>query len=753
MAALLDRHDRGGNGIRADSGSLGDGLAPPKGPGQASAVSTLQARAGFPDDDRSQPPIALLSTMPVGRGERRLALAVVLISVLGFAAAAPFARLPLPKSNAFIPSYESALVIIDLITAALLFGQFSRRQSYALLALASGYLFDALIIIPHALTFPGVFSETGLLGAGNQTTAWLYVFWHGGFPLFVLAYAVLANRDRSSDALRGRTSVAVAVTTGGIFSIVCGLTALATAGHDFLPVVIRGGDFTLLVTKGVSPTLWVLSLLALAALWRRRKPSVLDLWLMVVMCAWLLDIGLSAIIGSSRYDLGWYGGRTYGLLAASFVLVVLLVETSGLHGRLAEAKHQLEHYALRLEERVRERTAALEAEATRRGQAEAQLHQAQKMEAIGNLTGGMAHDFNNLLGVIIGNLDIVLDAQRQDGTNEELSAALSAAWKGADLTRSLLAFARRQPLEPKRVALNDLVGNTTKLLGRTLGENIGITLDLSADAWPVIADPAQLEASLVNLATNARDAMPAGGRLQIATGNRHLDADYAAQHQDVVPGDYALIEVADDGKGIPRQMLGRIFEPFFTTKELGKGTGLGLSMVFGFMKQSGGHINVYSEEGVGTTFRLYLPRATEDSTGANAPPSEQLPGTNGEAILLVEDNTELRRVAVRQLLDLGYRVLQAGDVATALRALEHEAVDLVLTDLMLPGGRSGYDLVRAVLDRRPATRIVLMSGFPDAMLPGGTGERPAYPLVCKPFRKADLARTLRAAFDNGHGAA
>ena len=742
MAAVLRHHRREDQSRSAEPAGTADARHETSGSLAAEPFQEMQDRT------------ALLSTLPATRSERRLAIAVVLVSVLCFAVAVPFARVPLPQSLAFIPAYESALVIIDLITAVLLFGQFNRRRSYALLALASGYLFDALIIIPHALSFPGVFSPTGLLGAGSQTTAWIYIFWHGGFPMFVFAYAILANRAGSDDKLRGRTGVAVAVVIGSIIAVVCGLTLLATAGHDYLPVVIQSGDFSLLVTKGVSPTLWALSLIALLALWRRQKPAVLDLWLMVVMCAWLLDIALSAVIGSSRYDLGWYTGRTYGLLAASFVLMVLLVETSELHGRLSEAKAQLEDYAQRLEDRVRERTAQLEAEAAKRNAAEAQLHHAQKMEAIGNLTGGMAHDFNNLLGVIIGNLDIVIETKSDAATSDALNAALTAASKGADLTRSLLAFARRQPLQPKRIALNDLIGNTTKLLRRTLGENIDITLELSADAWPVIADPAQLESALVNLATNARDAMPQGGRLHIATANRHLDADYAARHQEVHEGDYAMIEVVDGGAGIPKPLLDRIFDPFFTTKAPGKGTGLGLSMVFGFIKQSGGHINVYSEEGVGTTFRLYLPRATDGSERADVQPAETVTGSKGEAILLVEDNIELRRVAVRQLVDLGYRVIHAGDVETALLTLEREKVDLVLTDLMLPGGRSGYDLVRAVLDRKFTTRFVLMSGFPDAMLPGGTAaERPTYPMLCKPFRKADLARTLREAFDTETGAA
>jgi len=241
---------------------------------------------------------------------------------------------------------------------------------------------------------------------------------------------------------------------------------------------------------------------------------------------------------------------------------------------------------------------------------EAALHQAQKMETIGNLTGGMAHDFNNLLGIVIGNLDLLRDLRKNDAEADELARdALDASLRGADLTKRLLAFARRQALQPKEVVVNQLVAEITKLLARTLGEQIEISLKLSADVWPVFVDPAQLDASLTNLATNARDAMPRGGKLIIATANRTLDADYALSHSEVTPGDYVLIEVSDTGIGMTQTVADRIFEPFYTTKEPGKGTGLGLSMAFGFVKQSGGHINVYSEPDVGTTFGLYLPRS------------------------------------------------------------------------------------------------------------------------------------------------
>jgi len=258
-----------------------------------------------------------LATMPPGPRQRRVAWAVVIVSALAFVAAVPFVRLPLAKIPAFIPSYESALAINDLITAVLLFGAFARLRSPALLVLASGYLFDTLLIVAHALSFPGVFAAAGLLGGGPQTTAWLYVFWHAAFPLFVLAYALLGGGDR--EGVDGRVSNAAAIAIGVVVALVSALTLLATVGHDLLPEIMRGADYSMVVTKGVSPTMWLLSLAALLALWRRRHSSVLDLWLLVVMCAWLFDIALSALIGSSRYDLGWYAGRSYGLLAASFV--------------------------------------------------------------------------------------------------------------------------------------------------------------------------------------------------------------------------------------------------------------------------------------------------------------------------------------------------------------------------------------------------------------------------------------------------
>ena len=388
-------------------------------------------------------------------------------------------------------------------------------------------------------------------------------------------------------------------------------------------------------------------------------------------------------------------------------------------------------------------------EQVERTKLEAQLHQAQKMEAIGNLTGGMAHDFNNMLGVIIGNIDLLRDLKGEDSDIDELTReALDAAFRGADLTRRLLAFARQQPLRPQHVDVNELVSGITRLLRRTIGEDVEISLDLAPELWPVVVDPAQLEASLTNLATNARDAMADGGRLMIVTGNRTLDADYAAQHAEVVPGGYVMLEVSDTGSGMTPEVMHRIFEPFFTTKSRDKGTGLGLSMVFGFIKQSGGHIGVYSEPGIGTTFRLFLPRMTEDVPAVEESGATPLLHGRGESVLVVEDNAALRRVVTRQLGELGYRVLAAENAAAGLELLDRQSIDLLLTDIVMPGGINGRELARRARQRWPGIKIVFTSGFSEARLNGDAGPLAACtPLLSKPYRKEDLASAAREALD------
>ena len=818
-------------------------------------VRLLDTSAGASESICRRPVDAALATALAGPAQRRIALGAALVSVIALAIGAPFAKTPLTPLPAFIPAYEAALVIIDLITAVLLFGQFAQTRSAALLALAAGYLFDALIIVPHALSFPGVMSPAGWLGARMHTTAWLYMFWHGGFPLFIIAYGVIRRHGESLPERLGAWPGVAAVV--GVSGLVITLAALATVGHALLPPIMAG-DTDTIGQKLAALVVWAITAGGLIALLVKRPYSLLDLWLTVVMVAWLADIALSAVFDAARYDLGFYAGRLYGLLAASCVLAVILIETGGLQRRLAAASAALTEHARDLDDRVHQRTAELarasrelgavlrasplaifmidpqglvtlwtnsaerlfgysEAEAlgrppphivdehseefrshlaaavanasvggsyetTRRHRngalievsvrwarvndddgrmlgvmyavadasehkkLERQLLQAQKMEAVGTLTGGLAHDFNNHLGVIMLNLDVLhemLDAASEEA--ELTREALNAAGRGAELIRRLLAFARRQPLQPKRTKLNALIGEITRLLERTLGEEIRITLELDETLWPSTIDPAQLEASLANLATNARDAMPNGGELTIATANRHLDADYASQHPEVTPGDYAMIEVSDSGVGMPPQVLAQAFEPFFTTKPQGRGTGLGLSMVYGFIKQSGGHINVYSEVGVGTTVRLYLPRAGDDRADAGAERPRDLMRGRGQTILAVEDNPGLRRVVVRQLSEIGYRVLAAEDAGAALEVLEREPVALLLTDIVLPGGVSGYDLAETALARWPAIKVVLTSGFPERRL-GDNGRLRNLELLTKPYRREDIAHLVGKLF-------
>jgi PAS domain S-box-containing protein len=389
------------------------------------------------------------------------------------------------------------------------------------------------------------------------------------------------------------------------------------------------------------------------------------------------------------------------------------------------------------------------ADITERRKLESQLRQAQRMEAIGQLTGGMAHDFNNLLAIIIANLDLLRGDNVPDvGADELIGEAIDAALRGADLTRRLLAFARRQQLLPERIVVNDLVMTVVTLLARTLGESVPITVNLADDLWPITADPAQLESALVNLATNARDAMPRGGQVTIATENRVLDEEYAAAHSEVAAGDYVMIEISDTGSGIPPEVLDRIFEPFFTTKEQGRGTGLGLSMVFGFIKQSRGHVSVYSEVGSGTTFRLYLPRHIGAAASLAQPRAARTVAGGGETILLVEDNDAIRRIVLRQLTQLGYRVLEAPAASAALKVLEGESVDLLFTDVVMPGGMDGVELAHIAIGRWPALKVLLTSGFPEIRVGNGNGDgdgdlMTGLRLLTKPYRREELARALR----------
>jgi PAS domain S-box-containing protein len=919
-------------------------------------------------DDRS----IFLSTLPATSRDRTAALAAVGISAVLFACTLPFVRTPLAPVPAFVASYQSAFVINDLITAILLFSQFAILRSRALLLLASGYLFTAAIAIVHALTFPGLFSSAGLLNAGPQTTVWLYIVWHGGFPLFVLGYALLKDKDGGVE-IKGSVGAAILWSVIAVGLAITAIGLVVTVRHDTLPTLMNEKHYAPALF-GMALTVCSLILAALLVLWFRRPHSVIDVWLIVVLCAWLFDVALSALLNAARFDLGFYVGRIYGLCAACFVLAVLFLDNMALQAQLsrllqtlrrqaafdrdrhsererlfsavvessqdaiitktldgtitawngaaerlfgftaaeavghhidiivpperrAEVRETLdrigrgeaiEHYeTLRvskdgrevdvllsmsaikstggeiigaskiahdigqskrtqrdLNQEIEERQRIFETSqdlivvtdtagnfvqvspssmtilgyrpdemigcsaaqfihaddldstreemrSARRGRqmrnfetryihkaghavtltwmgtwsepvrrhffvgrdltekrsAEAQLRQAQKMEAVGQLTGGIAHDFNNILTVITGTIEILADAVAE---RPELAAIAKlideAAGRGAELTKHLLAFARRQPLQPREIDVNALIVETAKLLHPTLGEHIEINPLLAEDASTALVDPSQLTTAVLNLSLNARDAMPNGGKLVLETGNVYLDESYAGMHSEVAPGHYVMIAVSDTGSGISAENLEKVFDPFFTTKEVGKGTGLGLSMVFGFVKQSNGHIKIYSEEGHGTTVKLYLPRATGlDQSATELLSSSHIEGGN-EVVLIVEDDALVRRYVITQIQSLGYATLEASNAAEALDAIDkHATIDLLFTDVIMPGTMNGRQLVDEALKRRPSLKTLYTSGYTENAIVHHGRLDSGVLLLAKPYRKSDLARMFRMA--------
>jgi signal transduction histidine kinase/CheY-like chemotaxis protein len=774
------------------------------------------------------------------RRANAIAFAVVLISLATLAVLTPFARTRLPAVPAFIPAYESALVLNDLITAVLLFGMFGRARTLALLILACAYLFDALIIVPHALTFPGVFSPNGLLGAGTQTTAWLYCFWHGGFALYVVAYAAVARRGEAQPTFPDN-SYALWIGVAATVTLVIALAVLAVFDAQFLPAIIVGADYSRLVSQGVSPAICAFCLISLLLLWPLCKASMLDLWLFVVMCAWLCDVLLSAVVGSSRYDLGWYGGRSFGLLAASSLVVLLLTELNKVHQRLARrtARLQSEERRLRtifetshlyqglmtaegvlvyanttslkgikapmdavtgkpfwetpwftdtpgMPELVRNAVATVAsgesvrtemqlrlpigvrwfdfamrpifnergvvtamvpeaADVTDQRHAEEALRQSQKMEAVGQLTGGIAHDFNNLLTGIMGSLELLQARIRQGRVGEGeryIESAQGAASRAAALTHRLLAFSRRQALDPKATNINRLISSMEELVRRTVGPTIEIEVLPAVDLWTTMVDRNQLENTLLNLCINARDAMATGGRLVIETANRTIDSGEALENQ-MSEGAYVALCVRDSGSGMTPDVIAHAFDPFFTTKPLGEGTGLGLSMIYGFARQSGGQIKISSEIGKGTQIRLYLPRylGPEDPAETAAASRSQPQTGRGGTVLVVDDEPDVRMLVAEILEEQGYAILQAGTGAAGLELLRSEArVDLLVTDFGLPGGVNGRQLAEAARMGRPHLKVLFITGYAENALNGYLD--PGMQVLAKPFAMDLLVKRI-----------
>ncbi len=462
------------------------------------------------------------------------------------------------------------------------------------------------------------------------------------------------------------------------------------------------------------------------------------------------DLTLIAPVGSiwPLWPDGWLALFFY-TLTVTIDIALIHAMTRAFH-RAARAETALRLANDRLESRVRDRTAALEQQIAEREAAEAKIRQMQKMESVGQLTGGIAHDFNNMLAVVIGSLEM---ARRRLSEPDRLVGFIASAEEGAkraaQLVSRLLAFSRQQPLEPRVLDVNEFVGGMSELLRRTIGEQVAVETVLASDLRRCFADAIELENAILNLAVNARDAMPNGGRLTIATSNAALDAHYVRHHPEATIGDYVRVTVEDTGTGMPREVIERAFDPFYTTKSIGKGTGLGLSQVYGFVKQSGGHVSIYSEVGHGTSVRFYLPLGATDVEVANIArdDGEFAPARAGEIVLVVEDEPGVRHVSVDALRELGYTVMQAADGRAALGLIAATAhIDLLFTDVIMPE-MTGSQLAIEARALRPDLRVVFTTGYARNVVLQGEDIDGAAVVLPKPFTLTQLGAKVREALD------
>ena len=663
----------------------------------------------------SERPVSL-SSLPAGPRERRLALVVILVSSGVFVALAPLAKVRLFPIAPFIPIYETALVVNDLVTTVLLLGQYRFTRSRAVLALAGGYLFTACITVAHALTFPGLFAPTGLLGAGAHSTAWLYMFWHGGFPLFVVAYARLRRAEATAPPARGGPGPVLAM-AAAVLGGVAGLTLLATNAQPLLPALMRGNAYTPMQSVVITST-WALSLVALAILWRRRPHSTLDLWLMVVLCAWVFDIALSGVLNAARYDLGFYAGRIYGLIAASFVLGVLLIENSLLYARLVESNAG---------ER-RERSAA---ETANRAKSE--------------FLSRMSHELRTPLNAILGFGQLL--QMRTETTGEDRDSVDQIVKGGRHLLgliNEVLDIARiesgRFSLSLEPVQVGEAVGHVVDL-ARPLAEarRIEFRLDGSAVSERFVrADGQRLRQVLLNLVSNAIKYNREGGRVTIACAE---------------PAPRRLrLSVADTGAGIPAALQSRLFTPFDRLDAAStaiEGTGLGLALSKHLIEAMDGRIGVDSAVGAGSTFWIDLPEAPSPALLEDgAPPriAEASRAPRAGTVLYVEDNPANLRLIERLLLQRSaIRLISAAQGREGLSLAREHRPDLILTDLHLPD-ISGEQLLREVQadPQLRATPVVILSA--DAT-PGQRGRlvaAGAHGYLTKPIDVAEVLALLDA---------
>ncbi|ESZ87198.1 MAG: sensor histidine kinase [Blastomonas sp. CACIA14H2] len=507
-------------------------------------------------------------------------------------------------------------------------------------------------------------------------------------------------------------------------------------------VVGVGGRLALDAYLTGVPYITLFAAIVMAAFFAGFWPAMLA----TVLGAITLEVLIMPSVALARPDdMNWLPTTLF--LLTSLMISLIIESVFRAHDDRLAVAEKLAQLNAGLDGLVAERTAQLEQQIAERQVAESRLHQAEKLDAIGHLTGGIAHDFNNMLAIITGSLDLAkrrLGGQVDPRIVSHIDNAANAAERAAALTHRLLAYARKQPLDPRRLDINALVGSVHALLERTLGEQVVVDLQLDADVWPCLADQTQMETAIINLAVNARDAMPDGGKLVIETANVTLDDRYCRAQDDLGPGDYVRIAISDTGIGMSPEVQARALDPFFTTKDVGKGTGLGLSQVYGFLKQSGGHLNLYSEEGKGTTVKLYLPRAAEAEAedGRRSQTTMRFAPPQNLTVLVVEDDDGVRAMARASLIELGFVVHDVDSPIEAVQLIENGlSVDLLFTDVVMPH-MNGRQLADRLRETRPELKVLYTTGYTrNAILHNGVIDSDVVLLV-KPYSVDDLARKI-----------
>ena len=677
------------------------------------------------------PPHLAFAGAPADGSHRRPAVILCLVVAAITVALLPFAAASGPVLPGFILINQTALVAAYGLSAWVLFAQFRRSRSVALLLIAGGTLYTAAIVALQLLSFPGVVADGRLLGAGPQTTTWLWTFWHLGPPLCTLAYAAAIRRGqpRLVRSERVRASALIAAMSG--LAAAGAAAALSTLGLTWLPDQVTGDDYAALTSSGVGPCVQVLTLVALAAVWRttHTQRTVLEVWIAASLALLVLD-NILTLAGGARGSVGWYAGRIEALVSAFVFLWSYLHEVDALRLRAEMAAEEM-------------------------ARAEHVLRQAQKMEAVGRLTGGIAHDFNNLLMVATSGFDMILRRPGDQARVVKLAeAGLHAMQRGAKLTRQLLGFASRASIRPEMVNPNALLLDFEPLVRQAVSEAVTVEFALEPALHAARVDRTEFEAAVLNLVVNARDALPGqGGRIVVTTRNVYRSAAEPLPGGTGVlqAGTYAVVTVSDTGIGMNEATRAQAFEPFFTTKEFGKGSGLGLSQIYGFTRAAGGGAAILSAPGKGTAVELWLPRAeasaaTKEAGAALTPASALRRAEVGEAVLAVEDEPAVLAAVVENLSDLGYQVLSARDAAEALDLLRSTArVDVLFSDVVMPGGMNGVQLAVEAGRLRPGLRVVLTSGYTNEALAGEHGVPIDVPVLTKPYRREELARLLKVA--------